>query len=184
MNDTLLTEDRLREIIAEELAKVVIGSIDEVGGSVFDPNNVDASAIRSLQLTADTMNAMAVGHYEQGYANSQRSWNTGYKFLAPPPRLAMVVVIHDGLPLSYSLVPTEEPVTEERPQPWDVEVAPPTPIPDGHISIGRPINGMGSMYGFFDDGSNVLMGTLTNHQGIKLWFKPSGGILAAVWLPL
>jgi len=181
-----LTEERLREIIAEELAKVSIGSTDELSGSVFDPANVDASAIRSLQLTADKLNAMAVSVYERAQANSTRSWKTGHKFPVSPPKLAWIVVIDDGPPLSYRLEQTEEMVTEEMPQPWEIPQLPTPQIPEGTISIGAPINNMGRIYGFMDNGSNVPMGFQTTHQGIELWFKrmPRGALASSVWLPV
>ncbi len=179
-----LTEERLREIIAEELAKVAINSTEELSGSVFDPANVNASAIRQLQLMADTMNAMAVSRYERDYADAQRNWDHGQRSVIAAPAAAWVVSIDNSYPMSYKLAEGEGAVTEERLPPWEVETVAPPPTPEGYISIGAPINNMGRMYGFFDNGSNVPMGTQTAHQGIELWFKAGGAVAAAVWLPV
>jgi len=179
IKEKMMSKEELRELI-----KTVIEEISEIPGSVFDPADVDAAAIRQLQNMADTMNAMAISRYERGYVNSKRNWDTGHKFPVAPPLMAWFVVVDDGPPMSYKLERGTNPVTEERPQPWEVEAPIPEPIPDGYISIGRPINGMGRMYGFFDRGSSVPMGTKATHQGIELWFKPGGTVSAAVWLPV
>lgn len=185
IKEKAMENEELRELIRTIIEEIGILSIGEVEGSVFDPENVDAAAIRQLQNTADTMNAMAVSAYERGYANSERNWKTGHKFPVAPPRLAWFVVVDDGPPMSYKLEQGSESdlVTYEKPQPWEVDAVPLPAIPDGYISIGRPINGMGRMYGFFDKGSNVPMGKKTIHRGIELWFKP-GGASAPVWVPV
>ncbi len=179
-----ISEERLREIIAEELERFGIGGTAELSGSVFDPQNVDAAAIRQLRLTADTMNAMAVSHYEQDYANAMLEWRHGRESDIRTPAYAWIVEIDNGHPKTYKLVESEEFVTEAKVAPWNLPRPTPVTISEGYISIGDPINGMGWMYGFFDNGSNVPMGYQVTYKGIRVWFKPDSGISAAVWVPV
>ena len=160
--------------------------IDDIPGSIFDPNAVRASAIRQLQEMEDRHNYSRLTHFARAVSDWERN------FLGQPNLRQRRPIPQPPLKLHYHYVEADEPQVVEGPdfvaQPY-VPPGPPPPLPDGIVAFGLDSDdGTGSYYvgptntvqpgtHAFKDGKEyvfVVIGRLGTLVYRKMWI-PIGG---------
>ncbi len=158
-----------------------VKSIDEIPGSIFDPDVVRASGIRQLREMEDRHNFNRRQHYLRAVANWERNFfEQGRRGRLPEPILA----IH------YRYVEADKPEIVEGPdfvaEPYSPPL-PPAPLPEGIVAFGFEI-GDGSGGYYVGPTNTVRPGTHAVKDGTEYVFVRLGKrgtlIFREMWIPV